>query len=36
VAQSTRPGLSLTLDKSIGEQSQIIEAIASVIAKAAR
>ena len=31
VAQSTRPGLRLTLEKSIGEQPQVIEAIASVI-----
>jgi len=36
VAQSMRPGLSLTLDQSIGEQSQVIEAIASAIAAAAR
>ena len=32
VTQSNRPGLTLSLDKSIGEQSQVIEAIASVIA----
>jgi sirohydrochlorin cobaltochelatase len=36
VAQSARPGLSLSLDRSIGEQSRVIEAIASVIAGAAR
>ena len=31
VAQSLRPGLNLTLDQPIGEQSRVIEAIASAI-----
>lgn len=31
LAQSTRPGLSLTLDKPIGEQPLVIEAIAAAI-----
>jgi sirohydrochlorin cobaltochelatase len=36
VRESARPGLSLTLEKSIAEQSQVIEAIASAIAGTAR
>jgi sirohydrochlorin cobaltochelatase len=36
VSQSARPGLSLALEKPIGEQSQVIEAIASAIAGTAR
>jgi sirohydrochlorin cobaltochelatase len=34
VRETTRPGLSLTLEKSIGEQPQVIEAIAAVISSA--
>jgi len=34
VAQSSRQGVQLTLDKAIGEQPQVIEAIASSIAAA--
>ena len=34
VAQSTRPGVALRLDKAIGEQPQVIEAIASIISAA--
>ena len=34
--QSRRPGLVLSLDKSIGEQPAVIEAIASAIAGTAR
>ena len=36
VAQSARPGLTLGLDKSIGEQPEVVEAIASTIAAARR
>jgi sirohydrochlorin cobaltochelatase len=36
VAQSMRPGLILTVDQAIGEQSRVIEAIASAIAGTAR
>jgi sirohydrochlorin cobaltochelatase len=34
VSESARPGLALALDKPIGEQSLVIEAIASAIAGA--
>jgi sirohydrochlorin cobaltochelatase len=34
VSASARPGLTLALDKPIGEQSQVIEAIASAISGA--
>jgi sirohydrochlorin cobaltochelatase len=34
VSESARPGLTLALDKPIGEQSLVIEAIASAIAGA--
>jgi sirohydrochlorin cobaltochelatase len=34
VSESARPGLTLALDKPIGEQSVVIEAIASAIAGA--
>jgi sirohydrochlorin cobaltochelatase len=33
VAQSTRPGMALHLDQAIGEQPEVIEAIASIIAE---
>jgi sirohydrochlorin cobaltochelatase len=33
VAQSARPGLSLSLDHPIGEQGKVIEAIASAISE---
>jgi sirohydrochlorin cobaltochelatase len=34
VAQSTRPGVALRLDKAIGEQPRVIEAIATIISGA--
>lgn len=34
VAQSSRPGVTLRLDQAIGEQPQVIEAIASIISGA--
>jgi hypothetical protein len=34
VAQSKRPGVALRLDQAIGEQPQVIEAIASIISAA--
>jgi sirohydrochlorin cobaltochelatase len=33
ISQSARPGLTLTLDRPIGEQSKVIEAIASAISE---
>lgn len=34
IAQSARPGVDLSLEQAIGEQSQVIEAIASIISDA--